>query len=137
MADLTITAANVVAGGNARKVQRTAGAEITAGQPVYVDPTTKRVSPADCDHATAAVRSPLGIALNGGAAGQPIEVLKSGNITIGATVTTGVAYYLSGNAGGICPVADLGTGDYPTLLGFAISSTVIRVGIVESGVALA
>lgn len=137
MADLVITATSVVAGGNARKVTHPAGATITAGQTVYLDSAAGTVKLADCDSGTAALRSPLGIALNGGATGQPIEVLKSGNITIGATVTAGVAYYLSGTAGGICPVADLGSGDYPTFLGFATSASVIDVRIVESGVALA
>lgn len=137
MADLTITATSVVAGGNARTVDGTAGATITAGQAVYLDSTTGTYKLADCDSATAAVRSPAGIALNGAATGQPVEIATSGNITIGATVTAGVAYYLSATAGGICPVADLGSGDYPVFLGFATSSSVLALRIVESGVALA
>lgn len=137
MADLTITATSVVAGGNARTVDGTAGATITAGQVVYLDSDAGTYKLADNDSATAAVRSPDGIALNGAASGQPVRVLKAGNITIGATVTAGVAYYLSSTAGGICPVADLGSGDYPTLLGFATSASVIDVNIVEAGVALA
>ena len=59
------------------------------------------------------------------------------DLTITATVTAGVAYYLSATAGGICPVADLGSGDYPVFLGFATSSSVLALRIVESGVALA
>lgn len=137
MADLTITATSVLAGGNAQTLDGTAGATITAGQVVYLDSTTGTYKLADNDSATAAVRSPAGIALNGAATGQPVEVLTSGNITIGATVTAGVAYYLSSTAGGICPVADLGTGDYPTFLGFATTAAIINVRIVESGVALA
>lgn len=39
-------------------------------------------------------------------------------------------------AGGICPVADLSSGDYPVLLGFATSASVLRVDIVEAGVAI-
>lgn len=41
MADLTITAASVLAGSNATTRQGTAGATITAGQVVYFDDTTK------------------------------------------------------------------------------------------------
>lgn len=137
MADLTITATSVVAGGGAKTVEGTAGATITAGQVVYLDSTTGTYKLADCDSATAAVRSPDGIALNGAASGQPVEVLTRGNITIGATLTGGVAYYLSGTAGGICPVADLATGDYPTIVGIATSASVLSVLFHESGFALA
>lgn len=135
MVDLVITATSVVAGGNAKDITHPAGATITAGQVVYRD-SAGVLQLADCDSATAAARSPLGIALNGAATGQPVKVLKSGNVTIGATVTQGVAYYLSPTAGGICPVADILSGDYPVILGFATSASVINVNIVEAGVAL-
>lgn len=134
MADLTITATAVLAGGNARKVDGVAGATITAGQVVYRD-SAGALQLADCDSGTAAARSPLGIALNGAATGQPVEVLVSGNITIGATVAPGVAYYLSPTAGGICPDADVLAGDHAVLIGFGQSTSVIRVSIVEAGVA--
>jgi hypothetical protein len=57
-------------------------------------------------------------------------------VTIGATLTAGVAYYLSGTPGGIRPVADNTTGDYPVILGIATSTTVLNVKIQEAGVAL-
>ena len=136
MADISITATSVIAGGGAKTVEGVAGASITAGQVVYLDTTTGTYKLADNDSATAAVRSPDGIALNGAASGQPIEVLTRGRVTIGATLTAGVAYYLSGTPGGICPVADLSTGDYPTIIGIAVSTTVLDVLIHESGVAL-
>lgn len=137
MADLTITATSVVAGSGAKKVTGTAGAAVTAGQVVYNDSATDTYKLADCNSATAAVRSPAGIALHAAAANQPLTILSSGPITIGATVTAGVAYYLSGTAGGIAPVADLTTGDYPVVLGLATSASVIEVDIQEAGVALA
>lgn len=137
MADLTITAANVLAGSGATKVAGTAGATITAGQAVYLDTSDNEYKLADCDHATAAVRAPAGLALNGASDGQPLTVLTGGPITIGATVTAGVAYYLSPTAGGICPVADVLSGDYPTILGIATSATVLDVKIHSAGVALA
>lgn len=136
MANLTITAANVLAGSNATTRQGTAGATITAGQVVYFDDTTSTYKLADCNSATAAVRSPAGIALNGASSGQPLMVLTGGDITIGATLTAGVAYYLSGTAGGICPVADLIAGDYPTVLGIAKSTSVLAFDTVEAGAAL-
>lgn len=136
MSDLSITAASVLAGTGAKKTLGTAGATITAGKVVYLDPTDNEYKLADCDSATAAVRSPAGIALNGASDGQPLVVLEEGPVTIGATMTAGVAYYLSPNAGGICPVADVLTGDNTIILGMATSTTVLEVNIQESGVAI-
>lgn len=137
MADLSITVANVIAGSGAKKVAGTAGATITAGQVVYLDSATDTYKLADCDSATAAIRSPAGIALHGSLAGQPLTILAKGPITIGATVAASVAYYLSPTAGGICPVADLSSGDYAVVLGLGTSTTVIEVDIQEAGAALA
>jgi hypothetical protein len=74
--------------------------------------------------------------LNGGAINQPIAILKSGSITIGATITAGVGYYLSDTPGGICPVADIGSGEYSVLIGMATSTTALNVDIQPSGVSL-
>lgn len=137
MADLAITAANVVAGNGAKTEQGTAGATITAGQVVYKDPADGKYKLADTDSATVAARSPAGIALHGASNGQPLTILTSGPVTIGAAVTQAVAYYLSGTAGGICPVADVAAGDYTCIVGMAISATVLKVQFVEAGVALA
>jgi hypothetical protein len=136
MADLSITVANVAAGSGAVVVEGTAGATITAGQVVYLDSSTNTFKLADCNSATAAVRSPYGIALHGSLSGQPLAVQRSGSITLGATMTAGVVYYLSGTPGGVRPVADNTTGDYPVALGIATSTTVLKMGILEAGVAL-
>lgn len=137
MADLSLTAANVVPGSGARITTGTAGATITAGQVVYLDAADNRFKLADADSGTAGVRVPFGIAVNGAAAGQPLSVQTAGNLALGAVLTAGVAYYLSPTAGGIAPVADLLTGDYPTILGIAASTSVLKVDIQPSGVALA
>lgn len=135
MSDISITAANVVAGGD-DVIHGTAGAAVTAGQAVYKDPTTGKYGLADNNSGTAAIRVPVGFALHGAALNQPLAVQKSGPITIGGTLTAGVAYYLSGTPGGICAVADLTTGMYPTILGIATSATVLNIDIQPSGVAL-
>lgn len=135
MSDLSITATSVVAGAGARSESGTAGATVTAGQTVYLDGTTDTYKLADCDSATAAVRSVVGIALNPAASGQPLKVHTRGPITIGATMTVGTTYYLSQNPGGICPIGDLSTGDYRTIIGIATSATVLDVLIHASGVA--
>jgi hypothetical protein len=136
MADLVITAASVLPGSGAKTVEGTAGASVTAGQVVYLDSSANSYKLADCNSATAAVRSPAGIALHASATGQPLAVATAGPVTIGATLTAGVAYYLSGTPGGIRPVADNTTGDYPVILGIATSTTVLNVKIQEAGVAL-
>jgi len=136
MADLSITATSVVAGTGAKITHGTLGATVTAGQMGYLDSTTGTWKLADNDSATAAARPPGGMFLNGGAAGQPVAVATKGPVTLNAVLTAGVGYYLSSTPGGICPVADLGSGDYPSFIGFASSTTVLSIDIKESGVAL-
>ncbi len=137
MADLVITATSVVPAASAKLETGVAGEAITAGQMVYKAAASGKFFKADCDSATAEVRSPVGLAVNGGAANQPLTIVKKGQVTLGAVLTEGVGYYLSGTAGGICPVADLGSGDYPVFLGFAISPSVLNLDMVEAGVDLA
>lgn len=133
MADITITAANVVIGADANVVHGSAGATITAGQVVYFDSTTSTYKLADADGAVA-LRTPVGVALHAASSGQPLAVCTGGDVTIGATMTAGLAYYLSGTAGGICPVADVGAGEYVCLIGLAKSTTVLTIGIKITGV---
>ncbi|MAZ17888.1 MAG: hypothetical protein CL535_16355 [Ahrensia sp.] len=138
MVDLVITAANVAAGANATTRHGTAGETITAGQAVYLDQaSTGEWLLADSDGASAAVRGGelVGIALNGASDGQPIKVQLDGDITIGATLTAGTTYYLSDAPGGICPIADLATGDYYVIVGIATSTSVLKLGFQYSGVA--
>lgn len=136
MTDISITAANVVKGSNAITEAGHAGATITAGQAVYLDPADRRYKLADSNGATALIRTPRGIALNGASAGQPLTIQKSGSLTIGATLTAGVTYYLSDTPGGICPLADVGAGEYACIVGIALSASVLDIGIKYSGATL-
>lgn len=136
MADLTITAANVAAGAGSSTENGNLGAAATAGQVLYKAAADGLWYLADNNAGTAEIRKAVGIALNGGAIGQPVRVLLSGPITLGATIVAGVAYYLGDVPGAICPVADLATGEYPCLVGIASSTTVLQVNIQYSGVAL-
>lgn len=133
MADLSITAANVVAGAGATVVRGMAGATITAGQALYLDPADNKWKLSDSNGASALIRTPTGIALNSASNNQPIAVLTDGPITIGATVTLGTAYYMSDTPGGICPVADVGAGEQPTVIGIATSASVINVKFNTAG----
>ncbi|MBY3263869.1 hypothetical protein HFO15_19785 [Rhizobium laguerreae] len=141
MADLVITAANVVAGASAQTKTGTAGAAIAAGDIVYLDSaTTGKWQLADSDAAAAEARgqtSNIGIALNSAALNQPVIVQTSGPVTLGAVLTAGTSYFLSDTPGKLCPVADITGGDYFTLMGLAASTTVLNVDVQYSGVASA
>lgn len=136
MVDLVVTASNVVAGSDSTTVNGTAGVAITAGQAVYLDATTGKYALADSNSATVAQRRALGIALNSASLNQPIKVLTAGDITTGTTMTAGLAYYLSDTPGGICPVADIGTGEFVCLLGIAKSTTVLGFSVQFPNVSL-
>jgi hypothetical protein len=135
MADISITAANVVPGSDAVRESGTAGATITAGQLVYLDTSDMKYKLADANGASA-LRVPNGIALNGASNGQPLSVQKGGDITIGGTLTAGIPYFLSDTPGGLCPLPDIGTGEYSCIVGIAKSTSVLAVNIQPSGVAL-
>lgn len=136
MTDLSITAASVIAGSNSTREIGTAGEAIAAGKAVYKSSSTGLWMLADSNSATAEAKTADGIALCGSSAGQPIVVHTSGPITIGATLTAGTDYYLSDTAGGICPRADVGSGEAVCLIGMAASTTVLNVSIHAPGVTL-
>ncbi|SHF05255.1 hypothetical protein SAMN02745157_1524 [Kaistia soli DSM 19436] len=136
MTDIVITAANVVAGSDSVRGDGVAGETIAAGKQVYFSSATKKWMIADSNSATVEARKATGTALNGASLNQPIAVHKSGDITIGATLTPGTAYYLSDTPGGICPLADVGSGEYVCLIGIAKSASVLAVDYKFPNVAL-
>jgi hypothetical protein len=136
MADLAITAANVVRGTGSKVETGVAGAAIIAGKTVYKDPTDDKYRLADADSTTAAVRATRGIALNDAAANQPLAVHTEGRLVMGAAVAVGTIYVQSDVAGGIRPSADNASGDFVTIIGVGVSATEIDVRIFASGVAV-
>lgn len=136
MADLSVTAANcVVSGTNQRRFSGTAGETIAAGKAIVLDPTSHKYMLADSNSATAALRTADGIALNSASLNQPIDGMSEGDLTLGATLTANTPYYLSDTPGGICPIADVGSGEYLCQIGIAKSTTVLSVAIRATGVA--
>lgn len=136
MADISITAANVIPSANAKTVRKAAAETITAGQVVYLN-SSGNVAKADAN-LSAAAATVYGIAANGGGAGQLITVVKEDPaLVIGATVAIGDILILSATAGGICPAADLASGHYGTVLGIAISTTAINFKPIAAGAAKA
>lgn len=138
MADIVVTAANVKATNAQTKIEygRVAAATIAAGEVVYIDTTTSKVNLADTDSATAAVRTPRGIALNSAAADQAVAIAYGGQVTLGAVLTKGTIYALSDVAGKIRPVADNASGDYVNILGVASSTSVLDLAINASGIVI-
>lgn len=134
MADIAITAANVVPGATAITNLGVSGGTITAGQNVYLDPTTGKYVLADNDSATAAAHHAYGVALTTSSLNQPIVVQHGGDITIGGTLTAGVGYFLSATAGGLCPVADLTSGKTVCQIGLAKSASVLTIDVQFPGV---
>lgn len=130
MAAISITATSVVGSQN---VTKTAGGTITAGQVVRLNASDQVVAAVNDTAANAAA---YGIALNGGATGQPIAVQTQGQPTIGGTVAVGKVYVL-GTSGGIIPVDDIAGSEFITIVGVGISATVIDLAIKASGVAAA
>jgi hypothetical protein len=127
MTDLVITATSVLPSTGAVQETGVAGEALAQGKAVYQKAADNKWYLADCNSATAEVRLAKAIALTSSAAGQPVVVQKSGQITIGGTVAAGTVYYLSGTPGGIRPAADNTTGDYPQAIGMGVSTTVVQL----------
>lgn len=134
MADLTITAANVVQSTNAKvKTDSVAGESVTAGQAVYKKTSDNRWWKAQND-GTQEEAAVSGITLHAASAGQPLFVQTEGVITIGATVAVGTIYAVSATAGGICPVADLGSSAYVSIIGYGQTASLLALAPIITGV---
>ena len=86
--------------------------------------------------ASAVLAAVAGIALANAAADQPLHFQKGGDIDLGATLDIGKHYVLSTD-GGIAPVDDIAGGEFPSYLGYAISTSILRMQILNAPVAAA
>lgn len=126
MADVSITAANVLAGSNTTS-DVVAGETVTAGQVVYQKLSTdSRYYKAQAD-GTAEEATVAGFALNGAAAGQPLRIQTAGPITIGGTVAVGTPYVVSATAGAICPFADLVSTNKVSYVGNGQTAAILNI----------
>ena len=132
MANVTITASAVVSTASTQSSDGIAGAVIAAGEWLYLDAAdnTLKLATAGDTEAKAAV---VGQALNGAAVGQPVRYGTGGLITLDGVAVAGL-YVLSATAGKQCPVGDLVTGDWLTLLAVGRSATQQRIRISAEGV---
>lgn len=137
MADISITAASVLASSSAKisKEYNIGFASATAGMHVYLDASsTWQKVDANAAATGNELTATSGILLNGGGTGQPgVVCLEDPSFTPGGTLTPGTPVYSSNTAGGITHDAPV-TGVYPRVLGLPKSSTTMYLKPVASGV---
>lgn len=134
MADVVVTAAEVLPGSDTTYFDGTAGATVTAGQTCYLDSATNTLKLADAN-ASSATGTVKGIAMHGASSGQPLRLAVGGSIDPGFTVTVNTIYVQSATAGGIAPAADLASGHYGCIVGWGITASSLKLIMNNSSVA--
>lgn len=136
MAAISVTPGSVLRVDGA-VVSFNAGATITAGMVVYVDANGAVQIGTNATSAGSGVGAlAVGVALNGGSIGQPIDVLTNGTVTIGGTAAVGKPYVL-GTSGGVIPVDDIAGTEFVTQVGIGTTAANIKLGVNVSAVAAA
>jgi hypothetical protein len=126
MADLVITAANVVHDINAQYNSGVAGVSITAGQLLYLDPVSGLIKLADADSSITTAAA-IGVALHAATANEPIKYQTSGDINLGATLVVGGVYVVSATPGATATTAALATGWYTNIVGVARTASLLTL----------
>jgi hypothetical protein len=137
MADISITAANVVPAVDASVIPIKLGANANAGQIVVYDAVNNNyILASNTTQALAGGTNPdslvmvLASALNG----QTTSGLRIGsNVSLGTVLTRGRWYVLSAS-GAISPENDATTSDWSTLIGYAVSTSILRFQPIVTGV---
>lgn len=123
MADLSVTAANVgVKSSSTKVVVVQVGESVTQGQPGYKKASDSKYYKADANASLEASKA-TGVFMSAASTDGYAIFATLGAINLGATLTVGETYFVSGTAGGIAPAADVATGWYPRLLGQATSAS--------------
>ncbi len=141
MADVTITAANILIADDSDVRFGYAGEAVAIGELVFKS-TSGQYNLVDIDALTTAPEDPDGseyaLALSAtAAAGQPLALAKSGaTVGFGGGLTTNTTYYGSTTPGAISDTAPA-SGDFGVALGTATISTTLPLIFHASGVATA
>ena len=113
---------------------------ITAGQLLYKDTASLDASGnpklrlVDVDAGTALAATIAGVSLHAALADQPITYQTAGSYTHGGASTLALVYIAGATAAGdINPASDLTTNWRCSVWGVATSTTVIQIGIINSG----
>ncbi|HQZ66079.1 MAG TPA: hypothetical protein PLY87_13415 [Planctomycetaceae bacterium] len=139
MADLSQTASSVAISGSKAPTKRVQfGEAVTQGMPVYLSDSKYYKADANDTVAKAAVEgivlTPAGIDGYGMIA-VPSDVEGVSLVNLGATLTVGIQYAPSATAGAVCPITDISSGQFPTSIGFAISSSLLDFKVTTCSVA--
>jgi predicted transcriptional regulator len=132
MADLTITAGNVIPVTGYQFEDKLAGEAITRGQTIYEKASDGKWYKSQAD-GTAAEAEGKAIALADAGANQPLRGIIAGNLGLGAIMTVGIVYVVSTTAGGIAPYSDLGSTNRVCLVGVATTTSNLALKIFASG----
>ena len=133
MADLSITESDVVPQSNAVFIRGTVGSTtIVAGRCVYVDPADNLVKPTDANSATA--KSLMGVSVNKGWTGQPVDIQVGGDLAIGTGVE-GAVYYAAEAAGAMGEWSDLLSGSEVMIVGIVKATNTLQLILNDTGVA--
>jgi hypothetical protein len=135
LADLSQSAVAVKLMSATQVTVGTAGEALTQGQPVYLSASKWY----RCDaNDTAAKAVCAGIVLTP-AATDGVVIIAPNNATVdlGATLAVGTTYAVSATVGGVCPIADITSGQYPTILGTATTAAKLPLSIIVGTVAKA
>jgi len=137
MVDVVIAAGAVICRVGDPTLTKVAQVAISGGQGVYEDSSNGgKFNLTDAD--VLASSKLKGIAVGDAAIGEYVTVALPGAVitVAGASFTKGVTYYVSLNAGGLAPFADIGSGDYISLAVLALSTTTALILAINSGVTL-
>lgn len=109
-----------------------AGTAIAAGQLVYLGPNNEFFLAYALDSGQAKA---VGVSLTSVQwPGMSFAVAVSGDILLGAALSIGEVYVVSGNnPGGIAPYSDITTGWYPGVVGLAVTPNILRLNVVTHG----
>jgi len=143
MADISITAANVVPPANAKLTTVIVAETVTAGMLLYYNSANGLWYKAD---ALTAIKAGSGsvdslrMAMGAATAGQPVAVLSPGQVvTLGAVLQQGRDYALSATAtsGALTLISNLVNTNYRTYIGYALTSSTLQYDPLPSGIVLA
>lgn len=136
MAEATVTPAAVqrIRGTNNDTVTKDvfAGATIVAGQWVYLDTANSNVAKLAQNDGTALEATVEGMALNGAASGQPLQIAIGGPVTMDG-LTAKKFYFASSTAGAMELESDNASTERIVNLGYATAATTFVINIQRTG----
>ncbi len=140
MANVTITASSVVPSANSLKSSIQLGEAADAGDIVYFKSSDAKwylANATTLEESGNGAGSNLKMLASSGAANQyVVGVDPKSSITVGAVLTKGRAYVLSATDGLIANEGDLTSGQFLTIVGYAITSSVLFFDPTSTGVTI-